>query len=188
MHRPAHGGLHLHTPTLESCHVTELSDRLAEAKGNDSIDAIAERAAASGHKIDRATVGRYVAGDGAKNPPDKVLRALAAGLGLDVRELRTLAGKPSGELGPWTPPDEAARLSRDQRKALDQLIKSIVGKDVRQDAAPTIQAGGRPAKSASDGHIGKDELDELRRRQEEADAESVEHIIEQAAETRDEGD
>lgn len=119
--------------------MTALSDRLADAKGNDSIDAIAERAAAAGHKIDRATVWRYIAGTHAKNPPDSVLRALAAGFGLDVRELRTLAGKPAGELGKWTPPDEAARLSQDQRRALDQLIKSIVREEVGNDerSAPT---------------------------------------------------
>lgn len=133
--------------------MTALSDRLADAKGNDSIDAIAERAAAAGHKIDRATVWRYVAGTHAKNPPDSVLRALAAGFGLDVRELRTLAGKPAGELGKWTPPDEAARLSQDQRRALDQLIKSIVREDVGQDAAATMQAPGSGAGSASDSNV-----------------------------------
>lgn len=138
--------------------VTALSDRLAEAKGNDSIDAIAERAASQGHAIDRATVGRYVAGGGAKNPPDKVLRALAAGLDLDVRELRALAGKPAGELGPWTPPDEAARLSEGQRRALDQLIKSIVREDVTADAAPTNQAEVSSAKSANE----SDNVEQLR--------------------------
>lgn len=124
--------------------MTALSDRLADAKGNDSIDAIAERAAAAGHKIDRATVWRYVAGTHAKNPPDSVLRALAAGFGLDVRDLRTLAGKPAGELGKWTPPDEAARLSQDQRRALDQLIKSIVREEGghRGDTAPTNDGPG----------------------------------------------
>lgn len=106
--------------------MTALSDRLADAKGDRSIDSIVAQAEANGHTIDRSTVARYCGGGGAKNPPDAVLRALAAGLGLDVRELRTLAGKPAGELGPWTPPDESARLSRDQRKALDLLIKAIV--------------------------------------------------------------
>ncbi|WP_191563417.1 helix-turn-helix domain-containing protein [Janibacter melonis] len=125
--------------------MTALSARLAEAKGNDSIDAVVERAGRQGHAIDRATVSRYVAGNGAKNPPDRVLRALAAGLGLDVRELRTLAGKPAGELGPWTPPDEAARLSGDQRKALDQLIKSIVREADHDNAPTTSQAPGSGA-------------------------------------------
>lgn len=132
---------------MKVVNVTALSDRLADAKGNDSIDAIAERAAAEGHKIDRATVWRYVAGQHAKNPPDSVLRALAAGLGLDVRELRALAGKPAGELGKWTPPDESARLSQEQRNALNQLIKSIVREEGGSggDTAANTRAGESPA-------------------------------------------
>lgn len=106
--------------------MTPLSTRLSEAKGDRSIDAVAAQAQKAGHDIDRSTVARYVAGGGAKNPPDSVLRALAAGLGLDVRELRALAGQPSGELGPWTPTDESARLNLDQRRALDQLIRTMV--------------------------------------------------------------
>jgi transcriptional regulator with XRE-family HTH domain len=99
---------------------------LSEAKADRSIDSVVAQALGAGHEIDRSTVARYVAGGGAKNPPDAVLRALAAGLGLDVRELRTLAGQPSGELGPWTPTDESARLNLDQRRALDQLIRTMV--------------------------------------------------------------
>lgn len=118
--------------------MTDLSARLAEAKGNNSIDAIVERAARAGHEINRATVARYIAGDGAKRPPDKVLRALAVGFSLDVRELRELARVPRGELGEWKPPAESARLNVDQRKALDHLIKTIVAgeEQAHGNAAP----------------------------------------------------
>lgn len=107
--------------------MSDLSSYLETAKGERSIDAVVAKASGAGHKIDRATVARYVSGQGAKNPPDTVLRALAAGLDLDVRDLRELAGKPRGEMGPYVPVDEAARLSEEQRRAIDMLIKSIVG-------------------------------------------------------------
>ncbi len=111
----------------ELCTVSDLSSYLDTAKGDRSIDAVVAKAKSAGLSIDRATVARYVGGQGAKNPPDSVLRALAAGLDLDVRNLRALAGKPRGELGPYVPVDEAARLNEEQRRAIDALIKSIVG-------------------------------------------------------------
>lgn len=107
--------------------MSDLSSYLDTAKGDRSIDAVVAKAASAGHKIDRATVARYVSGQGAKRPPEGVLRALAAGLDLDVRDLRELAGKPRGELGPYVPVDEAAQLNESQRRAIDALIKSIVG-------------------------------------------------------------
>ncbi len=103
-----------------------LAKRLDEAKGNDSIDAVVERAGRAGFTINRATVAKYTKGQGAKRPPEATLQALAAGLGLDVRELRHLVDAPRGELGPWVPPAESARLDRDQRDALTTLIKAIV--------------------------------------------------------------
>lgn len=125
--------------------MSKLSARLEEAKGDRSIDAIVAKAEREGHKIDRATVARYVAGDHAKNPRDSVLRALAAGLDLDVRELRTLAGRPAGELGPYVPVDEAARLNADQRRAIDALIKTIVA---AAPAATEPAAGPEPTVAA----------------------------------------
>lgn len=121
--------------------MTDLSERLAEAKGNASIDAVVERAHRAGHQIDRATVARYVAGGGAKRPPERVLQALAAGLDVDLGELRELAGMPRGELGPWRPPAESGRLRQDQRDALDLLIKSMTRQERDgDDAAPTNRA------------------------------------------------
>lgn len=125
-----------------------LTERLNDAKGDDSIDAIAERAAKVGHDIDRTTIARYVRGGRAKNPPEPVLQALAAGLGLDVRELRRLAELPHGELGPWIPPQESARLSKAQRRAFDTLIRAIATDRQEQDherPAPITRAGESPA-------------------------------------------
>lgn len=108
-----------------------------EAKGDDSIDAVVERAAKAGHKINRATVDRYVRGEQAKKPPEATLQALAAGLNLDVRELRALARMPRGELGPWKPVPQSSRLDQDQRDALDQLIKTITASQEADDGTPT---------------------------------------------------
>lgn len=106
--------------------MSKLSDRLAEAKGDRSLDDVVSQAEGKGHSVHRATFAKYFAGDHAQNPRESVLKALADGLGLKVTELRQLAGKPAGELGPYHPPAVADRLNRDQRKALDELIRTIV--------------------------------------------------------------
>ncbi|MFT4081147.1 MAG: hypothetical protein QM638_01045 [Nocardioides sp.] len=117
--------------------MTALSEYLAKHKGTDTIDSIAERARRAGFSIDRSTVSRYLAGKHAKRPPEVQLQALAAGLKLNISDLRELAGVPRGELGPWQPPAEANQLNRDQRVALEQLIKTIVREDGEQGAGST---------------------------------------------------
>lgn len=121
--------------------MTALSDYLTDNKGDRTIDSIKAKAEAAGHGIDRATVSKYIAGKGAKNPPDSVLKALAAGMGLDVRHLRTLAGFPPGELETYKPPDYADRLNRDQRSALDELIRTIVERGVEGAEHPAANTG-----------------------------------------------
>ena len=90
-----------------------------------SIYAIAKRATAAGHPIHPGTVAKYLKGEGAKEPPEHTIRALAAGFKVTVKEVRDNLGMPQGESGPWYPPEESARLNRDQRSALDLLIKAI---------------------------------------------------------------
>lgn len=105
--------------------VSALSDRLVEAKGDRSIDDIVARAEEQGHRIDRSAVARYLKGEHGSRPRQETLAALAAGFDLDTRELRSLAGRPPGELGPYVPTSESASLTAEQRKALDQLIRAI---------------------------------------------------------------
>lgn len=109
--------------------MTALSDRLNEAKGDDGLDVVVARAEAKGHKVHRATFATYFKGKHAKRPSEDVLRALADGLGLKVTELREIAGAPAGELGEYKPTPLANRLTRDQRNALDELIRAIVTKE-----------------------------------------------------------
>lgn len=106
--------------------MSALSQRLADAKGERSIDDVKRQAEREGHQIDRSVIAKYVSGDHGPRPPEKTLAALAAGLGLDVRELRELAGRPAGEREPYVPTPESASLTREQRQALDRLIKTMV--------------------------------------------------------------
>jgi len=106
--------------------VSRLTERLTAAKGDRSIDDIAARAVKHGNKLSRGTVAKYLRDEQSAKPPVRTLDALAAGFGIDPRELRELAGYGRGELGAWRPPAESASLTRDQRDALDRLIKTMV--------------------------------------------------------------
>lgn len=129
--------------------VSKLTERLAEAKGDRSIDDIARRATDLGHRLSRSTVAKYLRDEQGGRPPVSTIDALAAGFAVDARELRRLAAMQSGELGKWTPPTESSALTRDQRDALDSLIKSIVrqggSSDDRQSEAEKspLEASGR---------------------------------------------
>lgn len=114
--------------------MTALSDLLNDAKGDRSVDDLIEAAEKkSGHPIRRtfrSTIYKALEGDHAKNPREETLGLFADVFQVDIRTLRLAADKPAGELGPWVPTTEAARLDRDQRRALDALIKTIVrGRD-----------------------------------------------------------
>jgi hypothetical protein len=106
--------------------VTELSNLLNDAKGDRAVDRLIADAEKQGHKIHRGTIYRALDGDHAKHPREETLQAFAAVFGVDVGELRRAVKRPAGELGPWVPTPDSAQLDRDQRRALDQLIKTIV--------------------------------------------------------------
>ncbi|MDK9627048.1 helix-turn-helix domain-containing protein [Propionibacterium freudenreichii] len=127
----------------------EFTERLRNAKGDRSIDDIAQAARKRGHRISRSTVAKYLQGRGRTFPADTV-EALAAGFGVDPRELRRLADRPAGDLGEWTPPAESASLTRDQRDALDQLIKTMTVREVVQDAGTPTPLRPAPDPSRTD--------------------------------------
>lgn len=149
MHTTAQGALHLHALRTESCHVTALSDLLNDAKGDASIDRLIEaaekRTGAEINRTARAGIYKALSGQHAKNPREETLTVWAEVFQLDVRDLRQAAAKPRGELGPWQPVAESARLDQDQRTALDLLIKAIVrggGQDVSRPAASQVPVTG----------------------------------------------
>lgn len=113
--------------------MSNLAGLLANAKGDRSIDTIAELATRAGHPISRSVVAKYLRGEHGPRVPETTLQGLAAGFGVDIRELRLAAGKPAGELGPYLPTAEAAALTQAQRDALDHLIKVFVTQGGQQD-------------------------------------------------------
>jgi transcriptional regulator with XRE-family HTH domain len=108
--------------------VSALSERLGERKVELglSIQALADKAGADGAPINKATIYKYLNDQAAKIPPEQMVRSLAAAFEISEAEIRRLSGVPEGEREPWSPPEESARLSREQRIALDNLIKAIV--------------------------------------------------------------
>ena len=105
----------------------------------------------------------------ARNPKEYVLAAFAEVFPtLTVSELRHLAGVPAGEDEPWVPPDEVHRLSGRQKRALEELIRSIaadteVGDGDERDAAPMIWSTTGPGKSAAFARRGE-ELREIQKK------------------------
>ncbi len=87
--------------------------------------------------LDRTTVYRYLAGNHSRNPPEYVLNAFAQALpDCTITELRHAAGTPTGEPDPWTPPQEANRLTHAQRAALEALIHTIVHTEPAPPTSP----------------------------------------------------
>lgn len=149
MHTTAQGVLRLHAIRTESCHVTALSDLLNDAKGVDSIDRLIEaaekRTGVEINRTARAGIYKALSGQHAKNPREETLLVWAEVFQLDVRDLRQAAAKPRGELGPWQPVAESARLDQEQRQALDLLIKAIVrggAEDAHSPATNKVPATG----------------------------------------------
>lgn len=131
--------------------MSELSDRLREAAGSRSINEVKRLIEEAGKSVSRQTVAVFLRGDHGPRPTEDVLEAFAAGLQIDIRELRELAGRARGELGPWVPTQEAASLTKEQRDAMDALIKTIVkegGSDSGQDEAQKMK---RSMQAADDG-------------------------------------
>lgn len=108
--------------------MSALSDALNEANVNDwSSREISRRAEG---RIHHATVSNFLRGRHAANPGDEVLQAFVDVFPtLDLPRLRELAGRQGGEGEPYVPPVEASRLNARQRKALDELIRSMAAED-----------------------------------------------------------
>ena len=107
--------------------MSALSDALNEAnRENWSAAEIARR---SGDLIHRATAANVMRGKHATNPSEEVLQAFADVFRIPVQDLRELAGQPAGESDPYVPPAEAARLDARQRRAVDEIIRSMVSGD-----------------------------------------------------------
>lgn len=109
--------------------VSALSERLQRARdemGQPSLNELMKLAEKRGVRIDRSQVGKFLNGTHAPRPKETSLAALAELFAVPVTDLRELAGRPPGELGPYVPTPESASLTDRQRNALDELIRSFV--------------------------------------------------------------
>ncbi|ETD31505.1 hypothetical protein [Williamsia sp. D3] len=112
--------------------MSALSDLLNRRRGDRSVREIGR--AATNYGVGESTVIPYFSGKHGTRPPEKVLAALAAVLDIRIEELREAAGKPVGEREPYRPPEEANLLDQRQRRAVDELIRSIVASRGATDA------------------------------------------------------
>ena len=120
--------------------MTSLSDLLRQANTTQlSARSIARLAQRHGFTLNHDTVARYLRGDHGR-PDEDTLRAFAAALEIPLDRLRNAANLPATEVGPYVPPKEASRLSRRQRRAVDEIIRAMLEPD--SSRAPGRVAGG----------------------------------------------
>jgi hypothetical protein len=122
-----------------------LSKLLNEAnKGRLSGRAIARLARDRDHTLNHDTAARYLRGDHG-TPDEATLVAFADVLGISMTRLRAAAGLPSEATAPYTPPPEASRLTRRQRRAVDEIIRAML-ESPGKEGAPVTDLGDRRGK------------------------------------------
>lgn len=94
---------------------------LLQRKGLSSVRGLALKAGVS-----HVTANRVIFGDPFYAQED-TLQKLADALSVPFSTIYNLAGRSVKHAEPWTPPAEAARLTIEQRKVLDQLIRTMAG-------------------------------------------------------------
>ncbi|MBZ6375724.1 MAG: helix-turn-helix transcriptional regulator [Kocuria palustris] len=110
---------------------------------------MAERAGLS-----HTAVNDVVHGD-AKNPAHETLAGIARALELPLADVYALSGQQRPNAEQWAPPAEANLLTARQRRAIEDLIRSIVLTSAEErgghgEAAPMNTAGGDPAGNQQD--------------------------------------
>lgn len=127
--------------------MSKLSDLVREAADEQGISAraIARMARESGYTLNHDTAARYVRGDHGA-PDEATLVALSDVLSIPLAKLRDAADLPSESTAPYTPPAEASRLSRRQRRAVDEIIRAMLEPSARaraKSAAPANELDAR---------------------------------------------
>lgn len=106
--------------------MTALSQLLSSA----NIDGLSARqlainARALGYTLNHDTAARYLRGDHGR-PNENTLIALAEVLPVPLEKLRKAAKLPAEVTEPYHPPAESSRLNRRQRRAIDEVIRSML--------------------------------------------------------------
>jgi hypothetical protein len=103
-----------------------LSDLIAKANtAGLSARALSRAARERGHSLNHDSAARYLRGDHGV-PDEATLVALADVLKVPLRKLRAAADLPTESTEPYVPPPEASRLSRRQRRAVDEVIRAML--------------------------------------------------------------
>jgi transcriptional regulator with XRE-family HTH domain len=106
--------------------MSALSEFLVAANtSGHSARAIARAAQERGYSLNHDTAARYLRGDHGV-PDEATLVALAEVLHVPLRELRRAANLPADITTPYVPPPEASRLTRRQRRAIDEIIRAML--------------------------------------------------------------
>ena len=90
-----------------------------------SARALSRAAQERGHTLNHDTAARYLRGDHGV-PDEATLVALAEVLDVPLKRLRAAADLPSESVDPYLPPPESRRLSRRQRRAVDEIIRAML--------------------------------------------------------------
>jgi transcriptional regulator with XRE-family HTH domain len=134
--------------------VTTLSELLNAAnKTGLSARSIAREAQALDFSLNHDTAARYLRGDHGR-PDEDTLLALSSVLNVPLTQLRAAAELPSEVTEPYRPPAEASRLSRRQRRAVDEIIRAMLvepAAGAAREAKPRAGSSVRAAKAARRG-------------------------------------
>jgi transcriptional regulator with XRE-family HTH domain len=90
-----------------------------------SARAISQAARELGFTLNHDTAARYLRGEHG-TPDESTLQAFATVLGVSLAKLRRAASLPADITEPYRPPAEADRLSRRQRRAVDEVIRAML--------------------------------------------------------------
>jgi transcriptional regulator with XRE-family HTH domain len=128
--------------------MSALSDLLtASNREGLSARSIARNAQSLGYTLNHDTAARYLRGDHGR-PDEVTLVALSQVLGISLARLRTASSLPADSTEPYTPPAEASRLTRRQRRAVDEVIRAMIEPTTRRGEVAELAAR-RPAKKAA---------------------------------------
>ncbi len=107
--------------------MSALSEILAAANAELGLSArgASRLALEQGLALNHDTAARYLRGDHGR-PDEATLVALSTVFRVPLAELRVAADLPADETEPYVPPQEASRLTRRQRNAVDEVIRAML--------------------------------------------------------------
>lgn len=114
-----------------------------------SARAIARAAKERGYSLNHDTAARYLRGTHGV-PDEATLIAFHEVLDIPLRDLRAAAALPSESTEPYVPPAEASRLSRRQRRAVDEIIRAMLEPNSAQPDLRQLPEA-RPSRAARHG-------------------------------------